>query len=276
MSTMACPLGAGSGPRASVIAPSLRSSSASTRSPVQRSTCLRSILSGSQRSRSDSSSAMAEVIRAPFACPCASPTTRNCPRASGDAGSSTKPLPPAVIQFSPLASRRLAMNSGRPAASRMPGGGLGPVSPSGDPCTRPRACFAHLAASLRLASARAPRSPFQRERRASRSSPCPPRPRSCSSSAIRAACVSAPCSAPKRMVAAPCGSSGSCARREPRSVIRPSASSAPSATSVCRAAPMEAAGGGSSQPSSSGSPLPHWASASTSGARSAVSISGGS
>ena len=273
MSTIASPSGSGSGPCASTMVPSLRSTRASTLSPVQRSSLRRSIRSENQRSRSPSSTAMPAVIRAPLACPCASPTTTKSARASVEVGSSTKPRPPAAIHCSPRASRRLAINSGLPAARWIPGGGACPAL-----FTSTRSCArrAQREASLRLASALRPRSPFQRVRRTSRSSPRPPRDRSCSNKAILAARSASPCSAPNRMVAAPCGSSGSCASLVPRSVIRPASSSAPSAASVERAASTEAAGGGSSHARLSGSAVPHCASDRTSGARSAVTISGGS
>ena len=245
-------------------------------STVRRENGLRVITVTGDISEDDPARA-AEVIRAPFDCPCASATISHSARAKGEAGSSTKPRPPAAIQCSPDASRRFAMKSGRAAARKIAGFSASAVNSLGSPSC-PISFLARSAqpfANVRLACARGLPSLRQRARRAARSSPRPPRPRSCVSKSNSAASRARPALAPYSTAAAPSGSSGMAARRDPNSVIRPSTSSAPSFSSRFRAEASEASGGGSSQRRWSGS-LPHWAILRTSGARSAVTISGGS
>ena len=175
----------------------------------------------------------------------------------------------ALIHFSPLASRRLAMRSGNalPISPPMLSICLSPLAPH----RRAIRC-----ASMRAASAFAPRSRTKRSKRVSISSPCPPRPRSCNRTANIAASSACPLCAATATIWARLGGKGKLANIAPCEVMCPCASSASTDINNLRACCTAAAGGRSSQRSFAGSFSPHRAQSSNNGARSLSSISGGS
>ncbi len=185
--------GAGSGPLASTIAPSRRSSRASTRSPVQRSVERRSIRAGEpaldvlggQRQRRGDPRRLRLALRIADRQPFGRGERRGrIERIAAPAGREPG-FARGIAAAGEVVGQRHRGEEATPGAAgrRAPSGLRRPLALSLSSAAR----CAQPAASLREASARGERSPFQRASRCARSSPCPPSPRSCSSSASFAA-----------------------------------------------------------------------------------------